>query len=230
MLEVEGLSSGYGRVPVIRNVSLDIEDGQILGVLGHNGMGKTTLLKTLMGVVPATSGRVRFLGRDITRLPVHRRNALGIGYVPQGRHIFPDLSVAENLTVGAVRLGAAGDGVVEELLEDFPRLKPLLSRRGGALSGGEQQLLALARCLCGRPKLLLLDEPTEGIQPSILDEIVDVLLKVNAEQGIAILLVEQNADFLAALARRLLLIHRGAIQHEIEGAAISAERIAEALA
>ena len=193
-------------------------------------MGKTTLLKTLVGLIPATSGTIRFLGRDITRLPVHRRNALGIGYVPQGRQIFPDLSVSENLTVGTVRLGASGDGVVDEVLDVFPRLKPLLSRRGGALSGGEQQLLALARCLCGRPKLLLLDEPTEGIQPSILDEIVDVLLKVNAEQGIAILLVEQNADFLVALARRLLLIHRGAIQREIEGAAISAERIAEALA
>jgi urea ABC transporter ATP-binding protein UrtE len=230
MLEVEGLGSGYGRVPVIRNVSLAVRDGEILGVLGHNGMGKTTLLKTLMGLVPATSGTVRFLGQDITRFPVHRRNALGLGYVPQGRQIFPDLSVAENLSVGAAGLGARAKAMVDEVLANFPRLEPLLARRGGALSGGEQQLLALARCLCGRPKLLLLDEPTEGIQPSILDEIADVLLKVNAEDGIAILLVEQNADFLAALAQRLLLIHRGAIHREIAGAAISAERIAEALA
>lgn len=230
MLEVDGLGSGYGRVPVIRNVSLTVRDGEILGVLGHNGMGKSTLLKTLIGLLPATSGTIRFHGGDITRLPVHRRNALGIGYVPQGRQIFPELSVAENLAVGAARLGPAGNRVTGDVLDMFPRLQPLLSRRGGALSGGEQQLLALARCLCGQPKLLLLDEPTEGIQPSILDEIVDVLLRINAERRIAILLVEQNSDFVAALARRLLFIHRGAIQREIEGDAISAERIVEALA
>jgi urea ABC transporter ATP-binding protein UrtE len=230
MLEVVGLNGGYGHVPVLRNISLTVREGEILGVLGHNGMGKSTLLKTLMGLLPSSSGSVRFLGRDITRMPTHRRNAIGIGYVPQGRQIFPDLSVAENLAVGAARLGAAGGGVAEDVLQAFPRLLPLLDRRGGALSGGEQQLLALARCLCGRPKLLLLDEPTEGIQPSILDEIVDVLLRINREQGIAVLLVEQNADFLAALARRLLLIHRGTIQREVDGTSMSAERIAEVLA
>lgn len=229
MLEVSNLGSGYGRVPVLRNISLTVRDGEILGILGHNGMGKSTLLKTLMGLLPATSGSIHFAGRDLAGLSVHRRNACGVGYVPQGRQIFPDLTVTENLVVGAARLGADGKGVIDEVLDVFPRLRPLLSRRGGALSGGEQQLLALARCLCGRPKLLLLDEPTEGIQPSILDEIADVLQRINREQGIAILLVEQNADFLALLARRLLLIQRGAIQGEIDEASISAESIAEAL-
>jgi branched-chain amino acid transport system ATP-binding protein len=213
LLSVAELSARYGRIPILNGISLDVDAGEFVGVLGHNGMGKTTLLKTLMGFVPAQSGRITFDGADITREPPYTRARRGLGYVPQGREIFPGLSVRDNL-----RMGFAGRGAeerIDTIVATFPRLAPLLSRRGGALSGGEQQLLAIARCLAGQPKLILFDEPTEGIQPSIIEELIGVLRQLHRTQGLTILLVEQNLEFIAELAQRVLLIQKGAIVRQL---------------
>ena len=211
MLEVDQLSAGYGRIPILNQASFGVAEGEFVGVLGHNGMGKTTLLRALMGYLPATHGRVVFLGADVTRAEPYARARAGLGYVPQGREIFPALSVRENLRMGALRAGAKENAAIDAALEEFPRLKRLIDRPGGALSGGEQQLLALARCLVGAPKLILLDEPTEGIQPSIIDEITDTLLRLKARGGLTMILVEQNLDFISALSQRVLIIQKGAI-------------------
>jgi urea ABC transporter ATP-binding protein UrtE len=215
MLDVENLVSGYGRMPILHGVDLRVADGECVGILGHNGMGKTTLLHTLMGHIRPMSGTIALNGQDITALPPHRRARLRIGYVPQGREIFPALTVRENLMMGALAGSGGQSRIVEEVLEDFPRLRTLLDRNGRALSGGEQQLLAMARCLCGRPKMVLLDEPTEGIQPSIIDEIVDLLVELRKRTSMSIVLVEQNLDFIKALSDRVLLMHRGEITQTI---------------
>jgi branched-chain amino acid transport system ATP-binding protein len=213
MLEVSALDAGYGRIPVLSAVSFAVAEGEFVGVLGHNGMGKTTLLRALMGYLPATAGRVVFAGADVTRAEPYQRSRAGMGYVPQGREIFSGLSVRDNLRMGAVARRQGGDAAIETALEEFPRLKRLIDRPGGALSGGEQQLLAISRCLVGGPKLILLDEPTEGIQPSIIDEIVETLLRLRAKGGLTMILVEQNLDFIAALSERVLIIQKGAIVH-----------------
>jgi urea transport system ATP-binding protein len=213
-LSVTGLHARYGRIPILNGISLEVAAGEFVGVLGHNGMGKTTLLKTLIGFVPAQRGRIVFDGVDVTHEPPYTRARRGLGYVPQGRDIFPGLTVRENL-----RMGFAGRGAEERIdvvLQTFPRLAPLLGRRGGSLSGGEQQLLAIARCLAGRPKLILFDEPTEGIQPSIIEELVVVLRQLHQTQGLTILLVEQNLEFIAELSRRVLLIQKGTIVRELQ--------------
>ena len=214
MLKVTELCAGYGRIPILNGVSFTVEEGEFVGILGHNGMGKTTLLKALMGFLPAASGHVRFADADVTAAAPHRRARLGLGYVPQGREIFPNLTVLDNLRMGCAKGSVAEQDVIAPILGDFPRLKPLLDRAGGALSGGEQQLLAIARCLCGKPRLVLLDEPTEGIQPSIIDEIVDTLKRLREKKGLTIILVEQNLDFIAALSQRILIIQKGAITRE----------------
>jgi urea ABC transporter ATP-binding protein UrtE len=222
MLEVASLHAGYGRIPILNGVTFRIEAGEVVGVLGHNGMGKTTLIRTLMGFLPATAGTIRFLGDDITHLPTHARSRRGLGYVPQGRQIFPQLSVRDNLRFAAIRTAPAE---IERALGDFPTLTRLLERPGGALSGGEQQLLALARALCARPKLLLLDEPTEGIQPSIIEQIGETLSRLNRERGLALLVVEQNLEFVARLARRVLILQKGEIARELAPAELRADRI-----
>ena len=221
LLKVQGLSASYGRVPVLHGINLDVNEGEILGVLGHNGMGKTTLLKALMGIIPTTSGQITFDGEDLTRLNSSRRGRLGIGYVPQGRGIFPTLSVRDNLRMGVAAHDMDETDGIERVLANFPRLERLLDRDGGALSGGEQQLLALARCLISEPDLILLDEPTEGIQPSIIDEIIDLLQSLNKNTGISIVLVEQSLDFITALSDRVLLIQKGSITGEISGSEAS---------
>jgi branched-chain amino acid transport system ATP-binding protein len=215
MLNVQGLCTGYGRIPILNGVSFAVKVGEFIGILGHNGMGKTTLLKALMGFLPATAGTVRFDGHDVTTAEPYQRARLGLGYVPQGREIFPGLTVYDNLRMGCTKETGSEQEIVEEVLDEFPRLKPLLDRSGGALSGGEQQLLALARCLCGKPRLILLDEPTEGIQPSIIDEIVEVLQRLRDKSGLTMILVEQNLDFIAALSRRILIIQKGTITREL---------------
>jgi branched-chain amino acid transport system ATP-binding protein len=214
MLEIRNLSSGYQKIPIIFGVSFQVAAGEFVGVLGHNGMGKTTLLKTVVGQLPATAGSIRFAERDIVRTPAHRRARLGLGYVPQGRQIFPGLTVLDNLRMGAASAGLS-DEVLDNVLSALPRLKPILGRTGGVLSGGEQQILALARCLCGQPKLILLDEPTEGIQPSIIEEIIDILLRLKSERGLTIVLVEQNLDFIRRLSDRVLIIQKGRMTGEI---------------
>ena len=212
MLKVQNLHSGYGAIPIINGVSFEIAKGEIVGILGHNGMGKTTLLKTLMGVLPTKQGRIDFLERELTRLPTHRRTRAGIGYVPQGRGILPGLSVRDNLRFAlAATRGGGGPGALEQILEEFPRLKSYLNRAGGALSGGEQQLLALARALIQNPSMILLDEPTEGIQPSIIEEMVDQIRTQRHQRGLTVLLVEQNIDFIRAMADRVLVLQKGMI-------------------
>jgi branched-chain amino acid transport system ATP-binding protein len=215
MLDVKGLCTGYGRIPILNGVSFSVKIGEFIGILGHNGMGKTTLLKALMGFLPATAGSLRFDGHDVTAAEPYARARLGLGYVPQGREIFPGLTVYDNLRMGCTKETGSEQEIIDEVLEEFPRLKPLLDRSGGALSGGEQQLLALARCLCGRPRLILLDEPTEGIQPSIIEEIVEVLARLRDKSGLTMILVEQNLDFIAALSRRILIIQKGTITREL---------------
>jgi len=214
VLSVTDLHARYGRIPILNGIRLEVAAGEFVGVLGHNGMGKTTLLKTLMGFVPAQRGRIVFDGVDVTHEPPYARARRGLGYVPQGREIFPGLSVRDNLRMGFVGRGA--EERVDAILETFPRLIPLLTRRGGALSGGEQQLLAIARCLAGNPKLILFDEPTEGIQPSIIEELVGVLQRLHQTQALTIVLVEQNLDFIAELATRVLLIQKGTILRELQ--------------
>jgi branched-chain amino acid transport system ATP-binding protein len=212
VLEVGGLRSGYGGIPVLAGLSLNVREREFVGILGHNGMGKTTLLRTLIGVLSATSGEIRFQGVSIAQDPPHRRARAGIGYVPQGRGIFPGLTVRDNLRFAAVAVGRSDN--LATILGEFPRLTALLDRPGSALSGGEQQLLAIARALIQEPKIVLLDEPTEGIQPSIIEEIVDLLKLLRLRRGLTILLVEQNIDFIKALSDRVLLIQKGTIVRE----------------
>jgi branched-chain amino acid transport system ATP-binding protein len=216
MLEVSELAAGYGRIPILGGVSFSVARGEFVGILGHNGMGKTTLLRALMGYIPATAGRVALEDADITRAEPYRRARAGMGYVSQGREIFPGLSVRDNLRMGAVGRPNDEDAAIGSALETFPRLKPLIDRPGGALSGGEQQLLAIARCLAGNPRLILLDEPTEGIQPSVIDEIAETLLGLRSKGALTMILVEQNLDFIATLSERVLIIQKGVIVHSAE--------------
>jgi branched-chain amino acid transport system ATP-binding protein len=220
-LEVQNLCSGYGRIPVLSGVAFQVAPGEVVGVLGHNGMGKTTLVRTVMGLIPPTAGRVLLAGVEMTHEPTFRRANLGVGYVPQGRQIFPGLTVRDNLRMGCAASPADADRVIESVLQHFPRLRRLLARLGGALSGGEQQLLALARCLCGQPRIMLLDEPSEGIQPSILEEIAEILAHIKVASGVSFVLVEQNVEFLAKLADRVLIISKGRIVGETGGGEIN---------
>ena len=215
MLNVTGLSAGYGAIPVLHHISMTIASGESLGILGHNGMGKTTFLRSLIGALKPTEGSVLLDGRDVTRMAPHGRARLGMAYVPQGREIFATLSVRDNLRMGLVKTRQTTADQLDALLADFPRLMPLLDRAGGSLSGGEQQLLALARALAGKPRVLLLDEPTEGIQPSIIDEIAETLTSLRDRLGLTIVLVEQNLDFIATVSQRVLVIKRGRLGEEI---------------
>jgi branched-chain amino acid transport system ATP-binding protein len=212
-LRVQGLDAGYGQMQILRDVGFAIEKGEYLGILGHNGMGKSTLLKAIGGVIPLIRGTISIEDREVSRLPVHMRARAGIGYVPQGRQIFPNLTVRENMEMAALSTHRPAE-IVDHVLAAFKRLHPIVDRAGGVLSGGEQQILALARCLCGGPRLLLLDEPTEGVQPSIRSEIIEILLQLKTELGLTILLVEQNVRFMRALADRILYMEKGRLGTE----------------
>jgi urea ABC transporter ATP-binding protein UrtE len=215
MLDIQKLHAGYGSIPVLHDIDLHITQGEAVGILGHNGMGKTTLLRSIIGALLPTQGSIHFNGADVSRLAPNQRAKVGMAYVPQGREIFPNLSVTDNLRMGWVKRGRASAQDLDTLLDNFPRLKPLLDRMGGSLSGGEQQLLALARALAGDPQLLLLDEPTEGIQPSIIEEIAETLTRLRQQRSLTIVLVEQNLDFIASVSERVLVIKRGQITGEI---------------
>lgn len=223
-LDINGVSGGYGKVPVLHDITLSVGTNEVVGILGHNGMGKTTLLNTVMGFLRATSGTVSFHGTQITDKRINDRARLGLGYVPQGRGIFPQLSVRDNLRFGWHKLSGNSEvDMLEMQLAAFPRLVRLLDCEGGALSGGEQQLLALARCLMGNPTFLLLDEPTEGIQPSIIEEMAETVAAIRQERGLSILLVEQNFDFIADLSDRVLVLERGCTSGELSRADLSDE-------
>jgi urea transport system ATP-binding protein len=209
MLSINGLDVAYGQSQVLWGVDLEVRAGELVCLMGRNGVGKTTLLKTAIGLQPARGGRVTFDGSDITTWPPDRRARAGIGYVPQGREIFPHLSVEENLRMALLGCGRAAS--LDEPLALFPALKPLLARKGGVLSGGEQQMLAIGRALLTRPKLLMLDEPTEGIQPSIILEIEEALRRIKVELKLAVLLVEQYLDFAERLADKYVIMAKGAV-------------------
>lgn len=248
MLIVDQLNQYYGGSHILRNVGFDAPPGKVTTLLGRNGVGKTTLLKCLMGLVPARSGSMRFEERDITTLPAYVRARAGIGYVPQGREIFPRLTVEENLLMGMAGLPGRSK-LPERIFELFPVLKSMLRRRGGDLSGGQQQQLAIGRALAMNPRLLILDEPTEGIQPSIIkdiekairvvansriteeqEEIENAIRKVAETGEVAILLVEQYYDFARALADFYLVMERGEIIKRGTGADMEKDGVREALA
>ena len=212
MLEIRGLDVAYGESQVLWDVSLDVPAGGVVCLMGRNGVGKTTLLKSIMGLLPARAGQIVFDGADLTSRRPEERMTRGIGYVPQGREIFPNLTVRENLRLGALagRRGAAAGAELDDVFELFPRLAQFLGRKGGVLSGGEQQQLAIARVLLARPKLLLMDEPTEGIQPSVINQIEDAVERIKA-RGIAVLLVEQYLEFAWRLSSSYAIMRKGSI-------------------
>ncbi|MFD1157699.1 ABC transporter ATP-binding protein [Roseovarius aestuarii] len=207
MLVLDKISSGYGRAQILRDLSLTVRSGEILCLLGRNGAGKTTTMQTIMGLLPLMSGRIALDGKDIGSLSAHRVPQAGIGYVPQGRRLFTGLSVAQNLEIGLLARHSGPD-TLEEVLTLFPRLRERYRQRAETLSGGEQQMLATARALCLRPKALLLDEPTEGLQPSMIEAIRQVIVQMRAA-GVAILLVEQRVDAVLSVADRVAFIENG---------------------
>lgn len=226
MLKVDGINQYYGGSHILRGLGFEAKLGEVTVVLGRNGVGKTTLLKSLMGVVPVKTGTIQLDGQDITRDSPFERVRKGVGYVPQGREIFSRLTVEENLRMGlATRPG--GTPIPAELFDLFPILKQFLHRRGGDLSGGQQQQLAIARALAAGPKLLILDEPTEGIQPSIIKDIGRVIRMLADRKTMAIVLVEQYYDFAAELADQYLLMERGEIVQRGRGAAMEQEGVRE---
>ena len=229
MLEVEGIHQYYGGSHILRGLGFEAKAGEVTVVLGRNGVGKTTLLKALMGVVPVKTGTIRLDGQDITRDSPFERVRKGVGYVPQGREIFGRLTVEENLRMG-LACKPGGTPIPAELFELFPVLKQMIGRRGGDLSGGQQQQLAIARALAAAPKLLILDEPTEGIQPSIIKDIERAIRMLAAEGNMAILLVEQYYDFAESLADHYLLMERGEIIKRGEGRNMAADGVRELLA
>lgn len=211
ILSVEGINVFYGQSHILHNVTLGVEPGQIVALLGRNGVGKTTLLKAILGLTPPRSGKIVFNGRDITSMPAYETARLGIGYVPQGREIFSSLSVRENLALGTIIRSGRISPIPTEIFGYFPILEERLDQKGGTLSGGQQQMLAIGRAMAGNPALLLLDEPSEGIQPSIVQSLKEVIRQLNVERKLSILLVEQNTDFAFDLADHCYVLEKGHI-------------------
>ncbi|MFJ9600850.1 urea ABC transporter ATP-binding subunit UrtE [Streptomyces althioticus] len=218
MLRIQSVRAGYDRTTVLHGVTVEVPEDGVAAVLGHNGAGKSTLLRTVMGLVPASAGTVLLDGEDITRLAPHRRVARGVAYVPQGQQCFPHLTTAENLQLVA---DGRPDGkeAVAEALDLFPVLRELSGRRAGLLSGGQRQQLAIARALVTRPRLLLLDEPTEGIQPSVVAEIEETVLALTRRGGLSVLLVEQHVGFAMRAARRYYVLEAGRVTSSGDGGA-----------
>lgn len=220
ILQVEGLHAHYGKIHVLQGVDLSVGQGEAVALLGRNGVGKTTTLRSTLGLMPRSGCRILFMGRDITRLPAHQLAGLGIGYVPQGRGIFPLLTVMENLCLGL--RGQPDPNRLEEIFERFPRLRERAGQTGGTLSGGEQQMLAIARCLMAGPRLLILDEPTEGIMPILVADIRRTIQSIN-RSGVAVLLVEQNVKTALRICGRVYLMEKGRIVHEGSSASLRAD-------
>ncbi|MDX6750073.1 ABC transporter ATP-binding protein (plasmid) [Geminicoccaceae bacterium 1502E] len=216
LLRIAGLRAGYGGKPVLQGVDLAVEQGEIVAVIGRNGVGKSTLMRALIGLLRADAGTIGFDGRDITPLEADRRARLGLGYIPQGRDVFPRLSVRENLAVGEIAGGGRGTADYERVYRFFPILEERARQAAGTLSGGQQQQLAIGRVMIANPRLMLLDEPSEGIQPSIIQDIARNIKRLNAEHGLTVLFVEQNLDLITRLAQRCFVMDKGRIVRELQ--------------
>ncbi len=225
MLRLDDVVAGYGCTMVLQRLTLSVEPAEIVAVLGRNGVGKSTLLKTVMGLVPVSSGTITLDGVAVDRLPAHARAGRGLAYVPQGREVFPGLSVLENLRVAGYASRHRSWAVqLERILEEFPLLAERRNARAGSLSGGQQQILAVARALMTNPRVLLLDEPSEGIQPSIVDHIAETIRAINVDRRISVVLVEQNLDFAAELAERAHVMEKGRIVRSLDAAEMLDDR------
>jgi urea transport system ATP-binding protein len=210
-LQVRDIDTFYGTSHILHGVSLDIADRELCAVLGRNGAGKTTLLRSITGVNPPADGSIRLDGIEIAHLKSHRRAWLGVSYVPQGREIIPDITVAENIYLALLGKGRKGNKVPTFVFDYFPALKLVINQKGGTLSGGQQQQLAIARAMVQEPKLLLMDEPTEGLQPSVVEEIEPIIKRIPSERNCAVLLVEQNLDFVRAITQKFAILETGRI-------------------
>ena len=231
MLSASDLRSGYAVGDVLQGFGLAIEAGEVVSVLGRNGVGKTTLMKTLIGLLSARNGRIEYQGRDITSLSAFRRARLGIGYVPQGRGIFPHMTVRDNLRMGGLVNEGRRSLDFEAVFGYFPFLRERLAQRGGTLSGGQQAMLAIARALINEPDLLLLDEPSDGVQPSVVQELGGFIGTLNREKGLTVLIVEQNIDLVQTVAQRAYVLDKGTVVAKLDrGELESTERVAEYLA
>jgi branched-chain amino acid transport system ATP-binding protein len=225
LLEIRDLHAWYGASHVLHGISLHVQPGEVVALVGRNGAGKTTTLRSMMGLMAKTTGRVRFAGRELLQLRAHQRFHLGLAYVPEERRIVPGLSVRENLRLGLVAAGSDIDErvAIDEIAETFPRLKERLDQEGVTLSGGEQQMLAIARALIAKPKMLLLDEPSEGIMPVLVEE-MGVLFRRLRDEGKTLLLVEQNVEWALRLADRAVIIDQGEVVHQSSAAALLADK------
>jgi len=230
MIELDGVRAGYGETPILRDVDISVRAGEIVGVIGKNGVGKTTLVKTVVGLLEPDEGTVTFDGKDVTDRPPHERARMGIGYIPQGREIFPDLTVEQNLRMGETVNEDSDRVLYEQVYEYFPILEDRRDQKGGTLSGGQQQMLAIARALISNPDLLLLDEPSEGIQPSIVRQISEDMRAINEDLGTTILFVEQNFQVIRGMADRCYAMERGTIVDEVAADDLDAETLASYLA
>jgi len=215
MLSTLGLRAGYGGKPVLQGLDIEVRQGEIVAVIGRNGVGKSTLMKSLIGLVPAMEGSIVFGDRPVEHLSAFRRARLGIGYVPQGRDVFPRLTVAENIAVGGMRKGGVSEADRERVLGYFPILKERWGQRAGTMSGGQQQQLAIGRVLVANPQLILLDEPSEGIQPNIVQDIARIMVQLNKDTGVTVVLVEQNIDMIRAMAQRCYVMDKGRVVAEL---------------
>ncbi|MFG3592298.1 ABC transporter ATP-binding protein [Bradyrhizobium sp. RDI18] len=220
ILSTLGLRAGYGGKPVLQGLEIEVREGEIVAVIGRNGVGKSTLMKSLIGLVPAMSGSIVYRGEAVELLPSHKRARLGMGYVPQGRDVFPRLTVAENIVVGAAIKGEIPRASKKRILDAFPILAERWSQRAGTLSGGQQQQLAIGRVLISDPNLILLDEPSEGIQPNIVQDIARNMVELNRATGVTIILVEQNLDMIRAMAQRCYVMDKGRIVASLDHAAL----------
>ncbi|WP_417810071.1 ABC transporter ATP-binding protein [Thioclava sp.] len=211
LLDVINLRAGYGGKPVLQGVDFQVREGEIVAVIGRNGVGKSTLMKTLIGLLPTDGGSINLRGASVDLLSAHNRARKGIGYVPQGRDVFPRMSVLENLLVGESIAGKSTPGKTEEIYRYFPILKERADQRAGTMSGGQQQQLAIGRVLMGSPSMILLDEPSEGIQPNIVQDIARIMVELNRETGVTVVFVEQNIDMIRAMAQRCYVMDKGRI-------------------